>query len=31
MRIGIKGETKINENLTGYGHWEALLNKPNFY
>ena len=23
VRFGIKGETQINEDLTGYGRWEA--------
>ncbi|CAH3277433.1 Outer membrane protein C [Klebsiella pneumoniae] len=30
MRVGVKGETQINDQLTGYGQWEALLNKSDF-
>ena len=25
MRMGIKGETQINDDLTGYGHWEYQI------
>ncbi len=25
MRIGVKGETKVNDQLTGYGQWEYQI------
>ncbi|MEB6379069.1 porin [Leclercia adecarboxylata] len=29
VRIGFKGETQINDQITGYGHWEYNLNASN--
>jgi outer membrane pore protein C len=27
-RIGLKGETQINDQLTGYGQWEYNMDGP---